>query len=111
MTDPNEREIPDATESEQRVSVRRAPKIPVFLVLGAGLGAIAAYLLTSLFPIDPEVGFGATFGYFALWGVSIGLVIGGGIAVVLDVLSLKRARELAAARESVSTPLEGEIEE
>ena len=111
MTDPNEREIPDATESEHRVSVRRAPRIPVFLVLGAGLGAIAAYLLTSAFPIDQEVGFGATFGYFALWGVSIGLVVGGVTAVVFDVLSLRRAREVEAEREARSTPLEGELED
>jgi uncharacterized membrane protein YbjE (DUF340 family) len=114
VSDPAKQSVPptpETVESAERVSVRRAPKIPVFLVLGAGLGAIVAYILTGLFPIDPEVGFAATFGYFLLWGISIGLVVGGVIAVVLDSASLKRARELEAGREATSTPLEGEIED
>ena len=59
------------------MSVRRAPRVSRFLVLGAGLGAVVAFILTAVFEVDPDVGFGASFGYFALYGIPIGLVLGG----------------------------------
>ena len=41
------------------VTVRRAPKIPAFIFVGAALGLIATLVVTSLYPVDPAVGFAA----------------------------------------------------
>lgn len=88
------------TPTEQ-ATVRRAPKIPAFLIVGGGLGAIATLILTSLFPVDPAVGFGATFGYFALFGVPAGVVLGAVLALILDRVSARRAKTVDVAVERV----------
>ncbi len=75
-----------------QVMVRRAPKYPAFLVVGGALGAIATLILTSLYKVDPAVGFTATFAYFCLFGIPAGLVIGAVLAIILDRRSTKRAR-------------------
>ena len=63
--------------SESEVSIRRAPKVGVFLILGAVLGALVTLILTSLFPADPLVGFLASYAYFCLFGIPAGLLLGG----------------------------------
>jgi NhaP-type Na+/H+ or K+/H+ antiporter len=88
--------------SESEVSIRRAPKVGVFLVLGAVLGALATLILTSLFPADPSVGFLASFAYFCLFGIPAGLLLGGIVAIVLDVVSTRRARTVTVARDEMS---------
>lgn len=89
-----------STDSE-RVSIRRAPKLPVFLVIGGGVGAIVAFVLTAVFPIDPLVGFGALFGYFALYAIPVGIVLGAIVALLLDWRSRRAAREVTIEHESV----------
>ena len=86
------------TDDEQTlVRIRRAPKFSVFLIVGAALGAIVALILTLLFPIDSQVGFGATFGYFAIFGVVGGALIGGSVALIFDrVLSRRTATATAS---------------
>jgi len=43
------------------VRVRRAPRLPVFLVLGAVVGAIATFIVTATVGhVDPKFGFAAT---------------------------------------------------
>jgi len=76
----------------KKVTVRRAPKFPAFIIVGAGLGAIVTFILTNLFPVDPAIGFGAMFGYFALYGVTFGAVAGAILAIVLDRRATKRAK-------------------
>lgn len=88
-------------EQTQQVSVRRAPKIGAFLAVGTALGIIVTLVLTSAFPVDPQVGFGATFGYLLLYGIPAGLVLGGVVALLLDWRSRRRARTVVAERESV----------
>lgn len=88
--------------SESEVSIRRAPKVGVFLVLGAVLGAIVTLMLTSLFTADPTVGFLASFAYFCLFGVPAGLLLGAIVAIVLDVISTRRARTVTVARDEVT---------
>jgi len=80
------------------VRIRRVPKYGVFLGLGAILGVIAALIATSLGDLDPDVGFAATFGYLALWGIAIGLAVGGVVAVIVDAVLRRRARTLVAER-------------
>ena len=88
--------------SESEVSIRRAPKVGVFLLLGAVLGALVTLILTSLFPADPSVGFLASYAYFCLFGIPAGLLVGALIAVALDVVSTRRARTVTVARDEMS---------
>jgi len=90
--------------SESEVSIRRAPRIGVFLVLGAVLGALVTLILTSLFPADPSVGFLASFAYFCLYGIPAGVLLGGLVALVLDRISIRRARTVTVARDEITDP-------
>ena len=91
-----------AEESELRI--RRAPKFSAFLIVGGGVGAVVTFILTGAFPIDPQVGFAALFGYFALYGVTSGVLIGALVALVLDRVGLRRARTARVIRETIETP-------
>ncbi|HEU4849881.1 MAG TPA: hypothetical protein VFS93_05670 [Terrimesophilobacter sp.] len=89
----------DADEEERTtVSIRRAPKLSAFIVVGALIGLIATLVVTSLFPADPEIGFAATFGYFTLFGVPIGAVLGALIALWLDRRSTRRSAQVVAGK-------------
>ncbi|CAN5152504.1 hypothetical protein BH11ACT4_BH11ACT4_06550 [soil metagenome] len=83
------------------VRIRRAPRYPAFIAVGAVLGAIATLVVTSLFPADPSVGFGALFAYFAIYGVTAGVVLGAVLAIVLDRLSARRSKTVTVEREVV----------
>ena len=88
--------------SESEVSIRRAPRIGIFLMFGAMLGVLATLVLTSLFSPDPKVGFIATFAYFCLYGIPAGVALGGLVALILDRVSIRRARTVTVARDEVS---------
>lgn len=90
----------EAPEQAQ-VTIRRAPKIPVFLVLGALVGLLGTLVVTALQPADPTIGFAALFGYFCVYGIPFGIVIGGVIAVLLDWVSTRRAKTVPAERTTV----------
>ena len=79
-------------QTTSEVTVRRAPKFPAFMALGAAVGILVTLILTSLFPVDPSVGFAALFGYFALYGVTGGIVLGAVVAIILDRISARRAK-------------------
>ena len=85
-------EIPEPESGTEQVTVRRAPKIQAFLIVGGGIGAIVTLILTSLFPVDPLVGFGPLFAYFSLFGVTGGVLIGAILALIVDRRSKKRTR-------------------
>ncbi|WP_213815394.1 hypothetical protein [Glaciihabitans sp. dw_435] len=89
-------------EQNENVRIRRAPKIPVFIIMGGGIGAIVAFILTASQPIDPEIGFGPLFGYFALYGITGGVLLGAVVALLLDWASSRRARTVSAT--VVTTP-------
>lgn len=96
---------PRETDTLTEVRVRRAPRLPVFLVLGAVLGAIATLIVTATAgQVDPKVGFGASFGYFCLYGVPVGIVVGAMVGLLLDRRSHTRARVVTAERERVEAP-------
>jgi len=81
--------------------IRRAPRIGRFLFLGAAVGLIGTLILTGLYPSDPNVGFAALFGYFALYGVPIGVALGAVLALVLDRISVRRSRTVNVEREHI----------
>ncbi|MCY7411821.1 MAG: hypothetical protein LH471_02100 [Salinibacterium sp.] len=97
---------PDVPADTQEVRVRRAPKVPAFLILGAGLGAIVTYILTALYPADPLIGFGALFAYFALFGIPAGTLLGALVALTLDFIASRRAKVTVMQRETVTDALD-----
>lgn len=78
----------------EKVTVRRAPKFPAFMIVGGGIGAIVTFIVTNLFPVDPAVGLLPLFGYFALYGVTAGVVLGALLALILDRVSTRRAKQV-----------------
>ncbi len=102
---------PHGTDTPTEVRVRRAPRLPVFLVLGAILGAIVTLVVTATVgQVDPKVGFGASYGYFCVFGVPAGIVFGALVGLVLDRRSQRRARVITAEREQVEAPAEASAE-
>lgn len=91
MTDPERSEV----------RIRRAPKLGVFLLVGAAVGALATLIVTSLFPADPAIGFAASFGYFVLFGAPAGAALGAAIGLIIDRVSIARARTVTVEREVV----------
>ena len=88
------------------VTIRRAPKLSVFLVLGAFVGALTTLILTSQFPADPAVGFAATAGYFLLFGIPAGVALGAAVGLIIDRVSIARARTVTVEHEVVGPPAE-----
>lgn len=105
---------PVETASHDEVTVRRAPKYPVFLIMGALAGVIVSLIVTSLFPFDQGQGVASTYGYFSLWGLTFGGAIGSLVAIIVDRVSVKRAKSVTAERSRVDAPdeppLEGDVE-
>lgn len=94
--------------AQQQVRLRRAPKYSAFLVTFAALGIVVALILTLAFGPDAEQntsGFvfsdGQVFGFMALVCGSIGLLIGGAVALLLDWRFKKRSKELLATHETI----------
>ncbi len=92
----------DADEEERAsVTIRRAPKFSVFMVVGALLGFLATLVLTSLYPADPAIGFAASLGYFSLFGIPLGVVLGAVTAIALDFRASRRAEPVIAGKLAV----------
>lgn len=95
----------------ETVQVRRAPKMSVFLLLGAALGIIVAMILTFTFngtaDPSPNTGFeysqGQVFGFLALIFIPLGIAAAGLVAVILDRRSSKKAREVRVDHDHVTT--------
>jgi len=69
-------------------------------------------VLTSLFEVDPAVGFAALLAYFSLFGISIGAALGAILAIVLDRVGRRRAREARAELTTVEAPpVDGQLED
>ena len=78
-------------DDDGKVSIRRAPKYSAFMIVGGGIGAIITFVLTRLFSVDPLVGFWALFAYFALFGITAGVLLGALLALFFDRRSRKRS--------------------
>lgn len=87
--------------------IRRAPKISVFMILGGALGATVTLVLTMLQPADPNVGYGALFGYFLLYGLPAGVLLGALVGIGLDVISRRTAKRATAELTTFEAPPEG----
>lgn len=87
-----------AAVEQAEVRIRRAPKISVFLILGALVGFLGTLILTALQPVDPAIGFAALFGYFLIYGIPTGVVVGGIIGVIFEWTSHRTAKIVPAER-------------
>jgi hypothetical protein len=87
-----------------KVRIRRAPKFSVFVVLGAVVGVLVALILTASFPIDPTVGFGPIFGYFAIYGFVGGILLGCLVALIFDRVLSRRAKTVAVTVDRLQVP-------
>jgi hypothetical protein len=92
---------PRMTDAVAEVRLRRAPRLWVFLLLGALVGAIVTLIVAGLGTVDAKVGFAATFGYFCLFGVPAGIVLGALVGLLLDRRSVRLARTVPAELERV----------
>jgi nitrate reductase gamma subunit len=93
-------------EHTETARVRRAPKVAVFLVLGAGVGVLVAMFLTFAFSAqNVSAATGVTyssstiFGFLAIICGALGLLLGGLIALILDRRSSRRSREVTIVRD------------
>ncbi len=98
----------EITERVETASVRRVPKYGVFLLLGAALGIIAALALTFGFDDGTatsasglEYSVGQVFGFTALGAIPVGMALGGVVALVLDRVNRRHAREVRIAHDRV----------
>lgn len=93
--EPNQHEPVEQQESSTEVmTYRRAPKLPVFLILGGAVGAIVGMLVGVLGSGNAMFTTGQVVGYmiaiFTLLGFSVGAVV----ALILDRSSIKRAQDV-----------------
>jgi Na+/pantothenate symporter len=96
-------------EHIETVRVRRSPKYSVFLGGGAALGVVVAMILTFTFSgtgsTSPNTGLvyssGQVFGFLLLICITVGVVVGGVVALLLDRALAKRTRDVIVDRESV----------
>jgi hypothetical protein len=98
------RSVSNPDDRETRVSIRRAPKFSVFVVLGALLGVLASLILTASFPIDKTVGFAATFGYFAIYGFVAGILVGSIVALIFDRVLSRRSKSVDVTVDRLQVP-------
>ena len=93
----------------ETVRVRRAPKYSVFLIAGAGLGILVAMILTFAFngsgDVSPNTGlvYSSTqvFGFLALICITVGVALGGVVALILDRALARRTRDVVVDRERI----------
>lgn len=107
-----------ATEHSQIVeaTVRRVPRIGVFMVLGAVLGVLAALIIMSVGDYEPSPALqvvyppGQVFGFSLLWTVPIGIGLGGMVSVLIERIGRRNDRVVRVERETiVAAPESGEL--
>jgi len=90
----------------ETVRVRRSPKYSVFFIVGAGLGVIVALILTFAFHGSEEVtasgviySQGQVFGFLALICITVGVALGGVVALIFDRALAKKAHDVTVDHE------------
>jgi hypothetical protein len=68
------------------------------MLLGALVGAIAAFVLTLAFPENPEFGRLQVFGFLLLIGLAVGVALFGLLAILLDRVVGRKVHNVRADR-------------
>lgn len=91
------------TREERSVTVRRSPKYGAFMAIGAVVGILVAWLLSSI--VEPAVNEAgqridttAVIGLVLVIGFVVGAAIGGGVASIVDRALAKGTRTMVAER-------------
>ncbi|MEO2130322.1 MAG: hypothetical protein ABGX78_03600 [Microbacterium sp.] len=100
---------PTSDDHLEQVTVRRSPKYSVFLLLGGAVGLLVAMILTFLFDgttqESPNTGLVYSqmqvFGFLLLIFVSIGVALGGAVALIFDRVYARRARTLRVEHDRI----------
>ncbi|WP_193554667.1 hypothetical protein [Rothia halotolerans] len=95
---PEEREAPQTAPREREVTVRSAPSIVAFMVLGLVLGLLVALFSTLFGPPDEAYTGPAIFGILAVIFGTAGVLLGALVALLLDWRSRRRAQRFRAVR-------------
>lgn len=111
MSDPNNTPSDSDAQGHRIVAahVRRAPRVGVFLALGAVIGLIAAMVLTFAFggtnEASPNTGFEYSqlqvFGFLLLVCVTAGVALAGLVAAVIDRASSRHTKAVTVDRELI----------
>lgn len=84
------------------LSLRRAPKVSVFLSTGAVIGLLAGIIIGMLGSGSVEFTTAQVIGYMAVIFALLGMALGAVAYVIADRLSVRRARDVQARMESHS---------
>ncbi|HWS49766.1 MAG TPA: potassium transporter Trk [Microbacterium sp.] len=98
-----------SSETHQTVeaTVRRVPRIGVFMALGVVLGIIAAGIITMTGSYEESAALDVVypptqvFGFALLWTAPIGLALGGVVSLVLERVARRHDRIVRVDRETI----------
>lgn len=97
-------EAPELTERSTTMVYRRAPRISVFLILGAIVGAVVGIVAGVLGSGNVQYTTGQVIGFMLVIGTLVGLALGAVAAIVIDRFTVRRAHEVEARAESSRRP-------
>lgn len=106
VVEPTVERAAESIVERDEVTVRRAPKVPVFLIMGAALGVVVSLIVTSLFPFDSGEGVAQTYGYISLWGLTIGGAVGCVVAIIAERVTSRGAKRVQVERERLEVPVD-----
>ena len=89
-----------APEPQQRVAVRRSPRLGAFIAVFGIVGFGVTLVVTGLYEVDPSIGFATLFAYFSLYGITGSIAVGIVLWLILDFRSKRRVREITMERDS-----------
>ena len=94
------------TEPQRRqVRVRRSPKIGVFLLVGAVVGALVAVVAVNVTPPDATIPAPQAIGFLVLLLAPVGAAVAGAIALLIDRGAERRSRIVDAERTTAAAPV------
>ncbi len=84
-------------ETNQEVSIRRAPKFIPFMSVGAGLGALLGLILGLTIPTDQQTG-KSLLGLLVVFLAAVGFGLGVLLVVILDRIFVARSKTAEATK-------------
>ncbi|MDJ0350347.1 hypothetical protein [Cryobacterium sp. PH29-G1] len=94
----------EIVQAAATVTVHRAPRYRNFMLLGAILGVLLAFVFTLAFPANDEYGRLQIFGFLLLGGIAVGAGFGAVVALVIDQITGRSRKTAVADRLGVNDP-------
>ncbi|MFT4469226.1 tripartite tricarboxylate transporter TctB family protein [Arthrobacter sulfonylureivorans] len=98
-----------ADPERRDVTVRRAPRFVPFVLIWAVLGVVAAAISAYTGPENPDFTRGTIFAFLAVLFALAGILIGSLLFLVIDRISVKRAKTATAVAEPGQEVTEGSV--